>query len=169
MTHLVHDVTSLPFPGGRADMIHARLLLSHLPDPEGLTSRWLTQLRPGGRLLLDEVEWIRTRDAAFQRYLALVTQLLRSRGQELYIGARIERATRGARRIACAVRELTLPAAVAAAMFSPNLAELRQQAAVREQLCDSDLDALAAALRERLEGATGEAITWGMRQVAVEV
>jgi SAM-dependent methyltransferase len=169
VTHLVHDATSLPFPGGPADLIYARLLLSHLPEPEDLTARWLGALRPGGRLLLDEVEWIRTQDTAFQRYLALVTQMLSARGQDLYIGARIEKATRGARRSVCEVRELTLPGTAAAGMFSLNLAELRQQATVREQQGEAELDALAAALRARLEGATGGAITWGMRQMAIEV
>lgn len=162
-------MTSLPFPGGPADVIHARMLVSHLPDPEGVVSRWLGALRPGGRLLLDEVEWIRTNDPAFQRYLGLVARLLRSRGQELYVGPRIEQATRGTRRVACTLRELRLPAALAAGMFSPNLDELRQQPVVREQQSEIEIDALAAALRAREAGAASGAITWGMRQVAVEV
>jgi len=169
MTHVVHDVCSLPLPGGPADLIYARMLLSHLKDPESRIASWLGALRPGGRLLLDEVEWIRTGDAAFQRYLGLVTQRLRALGQELYVGPRIEMATRGSRRIACAVRELSLPPAAAAGMFSPNLTELRQQAAVREQQSEAELDALAVALRAREVGAEGGAITWGLRQVAVEV
>ena len=35
----VHDVTRAPFPCPPADLLSCRLLLSHLPDPPGLTRR----------------------------------------------------------------------------------------------------------------------------------
>lgn len=164
----VHDVTQLPFPGGAADLIHARLLLSHLREPEQLVARWASQLRPGGRLLLHEVEWIHSEDPAFVRYLELVTGMLRARGQELYVGPSLEAATGGAHRVACELRELRLPAARAAAMFSPNLAEFRYQPAVRERASEAELDALAAALSARAAGESGGPVTWGMRQLAIE-
>ena len=43
-----HDVRSVPFPAGPADVIYSRLLLAHLPEPAALVNRWVTQLRPGG-------------------------------------------------------------------------------------------------------------------------
>ena len=159
---------SAAVPGAPADLIHARLLLAHLREPERVLAGWATQLRPGGRLLLDEVEWIRSDDPAFLRYLELVTGMLRARGQELYVGARLEAATRGARRVACELRELTLPAAQAAAMFSPNLAEFRHQPAVRAQASESELDALAAELEARIAGGSGGTVTWAMRQLVIE-
>jgi SAM-dependent methyltransferase len=164
----VHDVAALPFPGGAADLIHARLLLSHLREPEALLARWAAQLRPSGRLLLDEVEWIRSDDGVFARYLELVAGMLRARGQDLYVGARLERATRGARRPVCQLRELVLPAQRAAAMFSPNLAEFRRQPEVMAQADERELDALAAELSARAAGAAGGSVTWGMRQLAIE-
>lgn len=169
VVHLVHDVTRTPFPGAPADLIYARLLLAHLAGPEALIERWRGALRPGGRLLLDEVEWIRTQDRAFLRYLDLVTASLRARGQELYVGPHIEAATRGPAQRLSRLRELPLPAATAAAMFSPNLAQLRSQPAVRERASEAELDALAAALRERERGSGSEdGVTWCMRQVAIE-
>jgi SAM-dependent methyltransferase len=165
---LVHDVTRVPFPGGAADLLHARLLLAHLSEPETVIARWATQLRPGGRLLLDEVEWIRSDDAIVLRYLELVTGMLNARGQELYVGARIEAATRGSRRLACELRELSLPAARAAALFAANLAEFRQQPAIRAQASEAELDALAAELRRRVAGEAGAPVTWAMRQLAIE-
>ena len=164
----VHDVTRLPFPGGAADLIHARLLLAHLRDPEALALRWLAALRPGGRLLLEEVEGIASDDPVFVRYLELVTGMLRARGQELYVGARLEAATRGHRQRVDRIRELCLPAARAAEMFAPNLAEFRTQPEVRAQASESELDALAGALAERALGRAGAAVTWSMRQLAIE-
>ena len=56
-----HDITQMPLPhGGEADLIHARLLLTHLPRPETAVEDWLTQLAPGGLLVLQEVERIET-------------------------------------------------------------------------------------------------------------
>jgi SAM-dependent methyltransferase len=164
----VHDVTQVPFPGGAADLIHARLLLSHLADPESVVVSWWAQLRPGGRLLLDEVESIRSEDPAFEMYLSLVRHLLAARGQQLEIGPRIERATRVAQRVHCELREVTLPPARAAEMFVPNLAELRTQEAVRTWASEDVLDELAAGLRLRAQGKSGAPVTWSMRQLAIE-
>ena len=47
------DVTELPFPAGRADLIYARLLLAHLKDPRDVALSWTTQLREGGLLVVD--------------------------------------------------------------------------------------------------------------------
>ena len=168
LSFAVHDVTRVPFPGGPADLIYARLLLSHLPDPQALVARWRAQMRPSGRLLLDEVEWIRSEDLAFVRYLDLVTHLLASRGQQLYVGASLEAATRGAGRLVCELREHPLPASRAAAMFALNLEEIRVQPALRECASEAELDALAEALRARAEGREGAPITWGLRQLALE-
>lgn len=164
----VHDVTALPFPGGAADLIHARLLLAHLRDPEALVVQWWSQLRSGGRLLLDEVESIRSEDPVFALYLDLVRRVLAARGQQLEIGPRIERATRGAQRVHCELRELTLPPARVAEMFAPNLAELRASSALRALADESVLDEVAAGLRLREQGKSGRPVTWRLRQLAIE-
>ena len=164
----VHDVTRVPFPGGPADLIHARLLLSHLPEPERALACWRGELRPGGRLLLDEVERIDSQDPVFVRYLELVRNMLRARGQELEIGPRLDAATRSAPRAHDELRELTLPAARAAEMFAPNLAEFRGRPEIREQASESELDALAAGLAARERGEVGLTVTWCMRQLAIE-
>jgi SAM-dependent methyltransferase len=164
----VHDVTVLPFPGGAADLVHARLLLAHLREPETLALRWLAALRPGGRLLLDEVESIASDDPVVARYLELVAGMLRERGQELYVGARLEAATRARRRSADHLRELCLPAARAAEMFARNLAEFRTQPAIRAQASEAELDALAQELTARAEGRVGQPVTWALRQLAIE-
>src|SRR5215468_126862 len=57
-----HDVLSAPYPCGRADTLYARFLVSHLADPNAAIGMFASQLAPRGRLLLDEVEWIRSED-----------------------------------------------------------------------------------------------------------
>jgi len=56
----VHDVTVVPFPCPPAGLLSCRFLLGHLPDPAAALAAWATQLAPGGLLLVDEVERIRT-------------------------------------------------------------------------------------------------------------
>src|SRR6266508_3249975 len=71
-----HDVTSTPFPVVAADLLYCRLLLTHLPDPAAALAGWATQLRPGGRLLIDEVDSIETKHNVLRRYLELVADLV---------------------------------------------------------------------------------------------
>src|ERR1700678_171599 len=58
-----------PLPLAGPDLIYARLLLAHLPGAPGLAATWASQLAPGGRLLLEEVERIDTGSPVFAEYL----------------------------------------------------------------------------------------------------
>ncbi|MHB1711055.1 MAG: class I SAM-dependent methyltransferase [Acidimicrobiales bacterium] len=60
----VWDATRLPFPAGPADLVYSRLLLAHLPDPVEVALSWTTQLNDGGLVVVDEIEWMTTADAA---------------------------------------------------------------------------------------------------------
>ncbi|MFD5569305.1 methyltransferase domain-containing protein [Streptomyces cadmiisoli] len=52
----VHDVAAQEPPGERFDLVHARLVLSHVPDPERALRSMVRALRPGGRLLVEETD-----------------------------------------------------------------------------------------------------------------
>ncbi|MFC9975289.1 class I SAM-dependent methyltransferase [Spirillospora sp. NPDC127200] len=54
---LRHDVTSDTFPVGSFDLIHARFVLSHLPDRLNVLSRMSGWLRPGGVLMIESFSW----------------------------------------------------------------------------------------------------------------
>jgi len=166
---LCHDVLSLPYPTGRADLIYARFLVTHLADPEAALGGFASQLAPRGRLLLDEVEWIRSEGGAFARYLALVEAVLASQGQCLYVGPRLaalaERHAHASR-----VREHAVDPRDAAGMFSLNWETLREHAAVAARTTASERDALAEELAALRDGASQALpITWGLRQVWFEV
>jgi SAM-dependent methyltransferase len=51
-----HDLVADPLPDERFDLIHTRLLLTHLPERAALVQRLASALAPGGRLLLEEFD-----------------------------------------------------------------------------------------------------------------
>jgi trans-aconitate 2-methyltransferase len=181
---LCHDVLAAPYPTGRADTIYARFLVTHLADPPAAIAVFASQLAPGGRLLLDEVESITSDGAPFQRYLALVSAVLASQQQCLFVGDRIaaiaaraaslaqraqasrsepkasegdqagERRPVNWRARASSVRELCVDPRDAAGMFSLNWETLREHAAVAARTTASERDQLAEALAALRDGET---------------
>ena len=81
-----HDVTIVPFPVADADVVFARYLLAHLPDPEALVARWVGQIRVGGRLLVEEIVSIDTDHPVLGRYVELVIALSAANGTDLLVG-----------------------------------------------------------------------------------
>ena len=80
-----------PLPGAPADLIYARFLVVHLPDPERSLARWAEQLEPGGLLVVEEPERIETGDDDFRRYLELAAAVVEARGGDLYAGRLLAR------------------------------------------------------------------------------
>ncbi|MEV0392918.1 methyltransferase domain-containing protein [Polymorphospora rubra] len=61
LTVLSHDITTDPIPDGPFDLIHARLVLMHLPQREHILTNLAAALAPGGVLLVED--WHATADA----------------------------------------------------------------------------------------------------------
>ncbi|MGN6605947.1 MAG: class I SAM-dependent methyltransferase [Jatrophihabitans sp.] len=51
------DVVADALPGGAYDLVHARLLLEHLPAREAVLDKLVAALRPGGWLLVEDYDW----------------------------------------------------------------------------------------------------------------
>ncbi|GAA1937319.1 methyltransferase domain-containing protein [Kitasatospora viridis] len=51
-----HDVVADPLPEGRFDLVHARLLLVHLPDRQAVLERLVEAVRPGGWLVIEDAD-----------------------------------------------------------------------------------------------------------------
>ena len=51
-----HDIVADPLPDGTFNLIHARLLLVHLPERENVIDRMIAALKPGGWLLTEEFD-----------------------------------------------------------------------------------------------------------------
>lgn len=54
---LRHDITCDPLEAGSFDLIHARAVLMHLPDPQAVLARLVAALRPGGWLVVEEPDF----------------------------------------------------------------------------------------------------------------
>jgi SAM-dependent methyltransferase len=51
-----HNIVTDPLPEGAYDLIHARLVLMHLPERDSVLARLVTALKPGGWLLDEEFD-----------------------------------------------------------------------------------------------------------------
>jgi SAM-dependent methyltransferase len=51
-----HDLAAAPAPGAGFDLVHARLVLEHLPDPTAALAVMAAALRPGGWLLAEAAD-----------------------------------------------------------------------------------------------------------------
>lgn len=164
-----HDVTQIPFPTGQSDLIFCRLLLTHLQDPASVIERWVTQLRPRGLLLVEEVEWIRVEHPLLRRYLEIQADLLRQQANELYIGPRLaQQQVNDARQRLSRVYHLPVATKQAATMFSMNLPSWKHHPFIQQQY-GTIIDQIERDLQELAETPTsGSKIEWGLRQLAYE-
>jgi SAM-dependent methyltransferase len=70
-----HDVTSEDLPPSKFDFVHTRWLLHHLPHPERAIERMIAALRPGGWLLLEEVDFFPVQTSKSQLYVDFMLAL----------------------------------------------------------------------------------------------
>lgn len=166
----VHDVVHTPLPDPPADLIHARFLLAHLPDPPARLASWSSRLTRGGRIVSDETEHIDTDLAAFARYERLARAMVTHRGADLQVGQMLRDADPpdGMRLVHSARSEVRPATATVAAIYGMNFATWRHDPFVVDSVPALELDALADALAD-LEGSTGEdELVFCNRQVVYE-
>lgn len=58
------DLMTMAFGAARYDLVHSRAVLMHLEDPDEVVARLVPALRPGGRVLFEEVDGAPARRAA---------------------------------------------------------------------------------------------------------
>lgn len=162
-----HDVTEAPFPTGPVDLVYARYLLAHLARPESVLGTWLSQLRPGGLLLVEEDEWIAAPSPALARYLELAASLVAHHGGDLYLGRRLG-GSAGLGRYRPVFGRLyrhRVPVPVAARLFAMNFATWRHDPFVTEGHAADTLEHLADEL-ERLAASEDDGVViFALRQV----
>jgi len=165
---LQHDITETPFPVGPADFLYARLLVAHLAAPAEAVGGWLTQLAPGGRMALDEVEWIRTDEHVLEEYLEIATALIAEHGGDMYAGPRLAAlppvGAAAVRRSKVAV----VPVARAAGMFRLNLGVWGVDSWVVERYGSDTIDRMDAQLGALCASLRPAGVTWGMRHLLLQ-
>lgn len=165
----VADITRSPITVEPADLIFARLLVTHLAQPDEAVRGWVAALGRDGRLLLDEVEAIDVTEPVCARYLAITAAVVKSSGGELYIGeALAAMAPAGATVVANETVPVEVPAVSAAAMFRLNLPNWSERAISARLSTRDELNEIAADLDQLADGRrAGPALRWHMRHMVI--
>ena len=155
------DATDVPLPGVPADLIYARLVLAHLPEPAHVAELWLSQLAAGGTLLIEDLECVEAPRGPLSRYEDHSARMVRQGGGLLYAGEALR--TLGGR-----LERVTVPAEVAARIYLFNVR--RWITGSPDGALTDELTALAEEL-DRLGAATASTtaarVTWVVRQVVL--
>jgi SAM-dependent methyltransferase len=154
-TFTVHDVTA-PLPVRGADLLYARLVLAHLPDPLAVVAGWCGQVGPEGLVVIEDLEAIDAPPGVLRDYDALSAAVVGTGGGPMYAGRAL--APLGGRLV-----DVTVDAAVAARIYRVNVAAWRADPAVDA----GTLDALAAGLDRLVDGAPSPPVTWVVRQLVL--
>ncbi|WP_458243109.1 methyltransferase domain-containing protein [Streptomyces sp. MAI_2237] len=172
----VHDVGAEEPPGEGFDLVHARLVLVHVPDRERALRSMIKALRPGGRLLIEDA------DPALQplvcpdehgpeqrlanRLRNGFRRLLADHGADLAYGRRLPRLLReaGLRNVAADVY-FPLASPACAALESATIRQIRGRLVEAGLATDQDIDThLANVAVGGMDLATAPMISaWGRR------
>ena len=151
------DVAAFDLPVKGVDLAFCRFLLTHLPDPVVTLKRWIGSLRPGGMLVLVELEKLSSSDPTLARYYEIIDGVQAQHGQQMYIGDSLEGFARDAgfaifdsRRV-----EPAISAAGMATLHRPNLDNVRQHSWVKENFSDHEIDEVAAGLERIAQEVVG--------------
>jgi SAM-dependent methyltransferase len=165
---LCADALDLPLEVVDADLIFARMLLTHLREPLAAIDVWRGRLSERGVLLLEEVDSIATEDPILTAYLDLQREMLIANGHVLDVGPRLDEGLREHPALrANLVTTLRVPAPVAARMFAMNLETWRDRPEVTASHEIEELNAMAAALERIAQGEARTPIAWRLRQLVL--
>ena len=88
-----HIADAGTFDGGPFDLIYARFLLSHLPEPGTVLTRMRQLARPGGRIVVEDTDlsgcYCHPHDPANARFVQLYTEVVRRGGGDADLGRRL--------------------------------------------------------------------------------
>jgi SAM-dependent methyltransferase len=155
-----HDLTTDPLPEGSWDVIHARLVLEHLPGRQDILRRLAAALAPGGALALEEWEnshaglVLATPEpeaaALFLAYTAAVEQLLTARGLDRGWAWQVHAAmaSAGLVDVDTAVHARSWPGGSAGALHHAATIRLLRPRLLEAGMTGEQLDRLAGYLRD---------------------
>lgn len=168
-TFVEHDVTKAPFPV-RAELMYVRFLLSHLRDVVDLVNFWTTQLEPGGRLLVDELEGIETEVPVFEEYLSVNEALVASQGASLYVGGNLAEGSYDSEVLCNECVEIPVPNGTVATWFLSNTLTIwKEDPFVLERVAPDRRREISDEIRRIKE--TGDprmANSWKMRRLVLQ-
>ncbi|MEU7055605.1 methyltransferase domain-containing protein [Streptomyces sp. NPDC046197] len=172
----VHDVGAQEPPGTGFDLVHARLVLVHVPDRERALRSMIKALRPGGRLLVEDADpglqpllcpdEHGPEEELANRLRRGFRRLLADRGADLSYGRKLPRLLReaGLRQVeADAYFPVASPACTA--LESATVRQIRDQLVTAGLATDEEIDRhLANVATGRMDLATAPMISaWGYK------
>ncbi|GAA1973691.1 class I SAM-dependent methyltransferase [Amycolatopsis minnesotensis] len=105
LTAIRHDVVTDPLPRNAFDLVHARLVLRHLPAREAVLEKVLATLKPGGWLQVDEFDTTyqpclvapdTEAERLFREFLSAKDAVMAAAGVDVAWGSRVGAAMRHA-------------------------------------------------------------------------
>lgn len=167
-TFIQHDLTQLPFPV-QADVIYVRFVLSHLSDAVQTINRWITALKPGGLLFIDETETVETDVDVFRRYFATNVGMIAAQGAKLWIGTELAEGSYDAEVVASTCDTLPVANFLAATWFLPNTQTVWQtDPYVQAHLSPQERQAISAEIAHiKASGDTRIQSNWKMRRLVL--
>lgn len=156
-----HDIVVDPLPAQTFDLIHARLVLIHLPAREQVLERLMTALKPGGWLVLEEFDdtllnrnYLATdvqAGALLQKMHTAQNQLMKARGADLTWGRKLYRALR-----AHGLINMGMEGYVAigdgrsplASLFQANCEQVREEAVKAGLITNEEVDQVITSLND---------------------
>jgi len=163
-----HDITTIPFPMGPADLLYARLVLAHVARPQETLLAWLGQLRPDGHLVIEETEWVSAEHPILTAYEEMASALVAHHGGDLYVGRHLDdfEAPSSYRRLLNRRYHHRVGVPTAAGLFAMNFAIWRTDSWIVEHHSARALDIMAADLARLAESNEGGQVTFAIRQLA---
>ncbi len=155
---VTHDVTTMPLPGGPAGLIYARLLLAHVPDPVAVVHGWMSELVPGGILLIEDLEEALNPPGPLREYEGVSTQIVRSGGGLMYAGAVLGH-------LGGTLQAVTVPGALAARIYLFNVRHWRN--ALTPPVDHDQLKELETGLVGVVEDDQTSTVSWVVRQLSI--
>jgi SAM-dependent methyltransferase len=148
-----HDITTGPPETAAFDLVHARLVVEHLPDPRGAVANMAAAVRPGGLLVVEDYDWTAfggdPPDALTERIAAGVTAFMSKGGFDPLYGRRVvsDVAAAGMEDVRGEGRQLVVDDAHPGfAFFRLSFEALKGAAIAAGTLDGADADAFAARL-----------------------
>ncbi|HEU0167164.1 MAG TPA: methyltransferase domain-containing protein, partial [Chloroflexota bacterium] len=171
-----HDLQRDPLETAAFDLIHARLLLEHLPDRDAVLGSLVAALRPGGWLLVEDVDYVSAAGISAPGDAAERVQAVRLRefaklGVDPYFGRRLPERLRahGLVEVANEGRVWVMEGGSAGARwFDLSLQHLRDRLTAGGQLSDADVDAALESFRDPAWSAFSPIVVaaWGRKRSA---
>ena len=110
------DVTTDPLPEGQFDLVHARLLLEHLPQRDAVLGAMVGAAKPGGWVLIEDFDWstalmVDPPSATYEKVARAIRELFTRHGYEPSYGRRLPRALAAAGLTDVSTRAQAIPVA----------------------------------------------------------